>query len=88
MLNNCCFSSLVPGVPKDVVLTSSSPNQLDLTWETPSEKNGVITGYYITWRIVRNDTNHTVNGGRKTKKVNTTSYKISELGQYYFLLFS
>ena len=48
------------------------------------DTNGVISGYYITWRIVRNDTNHTVDGELLTRTVNmyTMSYNILGLGKY------
>ena len=77
------MSYLDPGVPENVSLIPVSSSQLRLSWKAPSNKNGVISGYYITWRIVRNDTNHTVDGKLRTMKVssNTTSYYISELGK-------
>lgn len=78
-----------PGVPRNVSLVPISSNQLRLTWKTPSDQNGVISGYYITWRIERNDTNHTVDGELRTKKVNgnVRSYDLSNLGKYEHVLF-
>ena len=74
----------MPGVPISVNLVPSSSTQLKLSWGTPSVRNGVILSYYITWRIVRNDTNHVVDGKLKTRKVelpNPKSFIIQNLGE-------
>ena len=81
--------NLVPDVPTNVSLVAVSSAQLQLSWETPSHRNGIISVYYITWKIVRNDTNHTVDGHIKTAEVKETinikkkSFEISELGKHY-----
>ncbi|XP_028413448.1 tyrosine-protein phosphatase Lar-like isoform X5 [Dendronephthya gigantea] len=59
----------VPSQPTNVKLTPLPHHGLQLSWEAPSNKNGDLTGYNITWKIVRNDTNHTVDGDLKTKIV-------------------
>ena len=84
LLSLVFFSVLESGPPENVALVPVSSTQLLLTWETPSDKNGVISGYYITWTIVRNDTNHTVDGNLIRTKVNesTKSYDILNLGMY------
>jgi hypothetical protein len=74
---------LVPGVPVNVKLKPHSPHQLQLTWNIPSEQNGKITGYHVTWRLVRNDTNHPIDGPLKTEEVpgeESKSYIIDNLG--------
>ena len=76
------FFLVDPGAPMNVSLVSTSVSQLRLSWKTPSHKNGEISAYYITWRIVRNDTNHTLDGKLiTTVNMNTMSYNISGLGK-------
>ena len=83
--------NLVPSVPTNVSLVAVSSTELRLSWETPSNRNGVISAYYITWKIVRNDTNHTVDGPMETRKIEETtltvdttkSLNISKLGKHY-----
>ena len=72
----------MPSEPTNVRLIPLSHNQLRFSWGPPSEKNGDITGYYITWKIVSNDTNHTVDGELKTVIVGVVlSYDITNLGE-------
>lgn len=87
LIINVFFSFLDPDVPENVALVPISSTQLHLSWKTPLNKNGLISGYYITWRIVRNDTNHTVDGNLNTKIVNesTKSYNVPNLGKYLLL---
>ena len=78
------FSFLEPGAPENVSLVPISSTQLRLSWETPLKTNGEISEYYITWRIVRNDTNHTVDGllSARSEDGSMTSYDITDLGKY------
>ncbi|CAB4012554.1 Down syndrome cell adhesion molecule Dscam2, partial [Paramuricea clavata] len=71
----------VPGVPINVSLIPILSTQLEVSWEIPCDQNGIILSYYITWRIVRNDTNHIVDGKLETAKeeVDTKSFIISNL---------
>ena len=76
---------LVPSEPRDVSLEVISHTQLRLSWNTPSDKNGLISGYYIRWKILRNDTNHTVSGQFDTATVdeNMKIFDIEDLGKHY-----
>ena len=79
---------LVSGVPRNVDLLPFSHNELRLSWNPPFEKNGVISGYFITWRIVRNATNHMIKGALEntTTDLNEKFFEISNLGKCYFYL--
>lgn len=76
-------SNLVSSAPINVSLVPISSTQLELSWRTPSHQNGVIKSYYITWRIVRNDTNHIVDGKLNTakKEKDDKVIRISNLGE-------
>ena len=76
-------SNLVSSAPINVSLVPISSTQLQLSWRTPSHQNGVIKSYYITWRIVRNDTNHIVDGELKTaeKEEDDKVIMITKLGE-------
>lgn len=50
------FSS-APGEPDNVDLKVISATQLNLTWKSPRDPNGVIIGYRVIWKMVRNDNN-------------------------------
>ena len=77
----------MPGAPTNVNLEVVSSTQLRLSWDTPSEKNGIISDYYIKWRIVRNDTDHIVHGplltARKAETENRKMIDIEDLGKHY-----
>ena len=69
----------------NVSLVAASPTKLNLTWESPSDPNGVIMGYRITWRITMNDKDMRVNNNdTKTKIINkggAVSFQIDALGK-------
>ena len=74
---------LAPGHPGNVQLLRISFSQLRLTWQTPADPNGNITGYKVTWKMVSDDKLQSVDG-----KVNetilaseNTSYVINYLGE-------
>lgn len=56
-----CLSLLAPGEPGSVKLAVISSTQLNLTWASPSDPNGVITGYRVIWRMVRDNNDVFVN---------------------------
>ena len=84
------YFNIVPGAPTNVELEVFSSTQLRVSWDSPSERNGIISEYYIKWRIVRNDTGHIVHGPLLTaRKAETESEKIidiEDLGKHYILL--
>ncbi|XP_028413457.1 titin-like isoform X1 [Dendronephthya gigantea] len=55
-----CTNEHVPSAPTNVKIISVSSSQLNITWQPPADPNGVITGYYITWRMIKNDLNQSV----------------------------
>ncbi|CAB4035820.1 phosphatidylinositol phosphatase PTPRQ [Paramuricea clavata] len=75
-----------PGKPGNVQLERISSTELDLTWTSPSDPNGVITGYRIVWSILRDDKNMSVsNSVSKTEIIHnasTVSFRIEKLGPY------
>ncbi|CAB4016473.1 phosphatidylinositol phosphatase PTPRQ, partial [Paramuricea clavata] len=75
-----------PGKPRSVQLEPISSTELGLTWTSPSDPNGVITGYRIVWSIVRDDKNMSVsNSVSKTEIKNNgsaVSFRIDKLEPY------
>ena len=81
-----CVSPIAPGVPGSVQLEAVSSTKLSLTWTSPSDPNGVITGYRIVRSIVRDDKNMSVtNSVSKTeiiKDESALSFRIDTLGKH------
>ncbi|XP_046863649.1 phosphatidylinositol phosphatase PTPRQ-like isoform X3 [Xenia sp. Carnegie-2017] len=71
-----------PGPPVNVTLQRSSSTVLNLTWEIPSDPNGIIRGYNISWSKVLNDKNETVPMNRNSTNSTKTSFSISNLDPY------
>ena len=86
-----CLSLVAPGEPGSVNLTVISATQLNLTWVSPSDPNGVIIGYRIIWKIVKDDNNIFVNDSNsKTEIINNgraVSFSIVKLGKHTDCLF-
>lgn len=61
----------------------SSATELHLTWAPPSDPNGVITAYFVTWRKVKDDKNNSVVGVLKQDKLQASarSLSIKNLGE-------
>ena len=49
------FMFLVPNVAHNLTARSTSSETLLVTWSPPSDPNGVITGYKLTWQMKEND---------------------------------
>ena len=80
-----CLSLLAPGEPGSVDLTVISAAQLNLTWASPSDPNGVIIGYRVIWKIVRDDNNMLIEASdSKTQVINNENaelFSIVNLGE-------
>ena len=78
------ISLLAPGVPENVQLVSISHSQLRLSWQPPSNPNGIITGYSVTWKMVSNDRETQVNGTLSQEDIPATnsSFVINSLSEY------
>ena len=61
-----------------------SHTQLNLTFEPPSDPNGVITGYLVTWKKVKNDTNDSDIGALNQTRLSniSRSFVIKNLGEF------
>lgn len=46
---------LVPNVAHNLTARNISSETLLVTWSPPSDPNGVITGYELTWQMIEND---------------------------------
>ena len=46
---------LVPNVVHNLTARNTSSETLLVTWSPPSDPNGVITGYELTWQMKEND---------------------------------
>ena len=40
-----------------MVIKTDLFSKLNVTWKPPSDPNGIITGYYITWKMTEDDNN-------------------------------
>ena len=80
-----CLSLLAPGKPDNVDLTVISATQLNLTWTSPSDPNGVIIGYRVMWKMVRDDNNMLIEASdSKTQVINNENaelFSIVSLGE-------
>ena len=75
----------MPGPPVILELTNISFSQLNVTWMRPDNPNGVIKGYYVTWRMVTNDLNEAVKGTLNGTVINSekvTFFVINNLGTF------
>lgn len=63
----------VPGAPVNVDLTPSSTTSLYVSWDEPSELNGVITSYTVAWIQDGHDMTEDVYGVMTLKLDNLTS---------------
>ena len=62
---------LVPNVAHNLTARNTSSETLLVTWSPPSDPNGVITGYELTWQMIENN---------KRKKVDNAPIKKAKLG--------
>ena len=73
-------------MPGSVQLEPISSTELDLTWTSPADPNGVIIGYRIVWSIVRDDKNMSVTDSvSKIEIINNgsaVSFRIDTLGKH------
>ena len=83
MLRCLYFLSLVPSAPANVKVIAISSTQLSVTWRPPSDPNGVITGYHLTWRMVKDDLNQSRDGQLKTLNLgrSASNHTIDNLGK-------
>ena len=67
---------------ESVELLRISFSQLRLTWQAPKDLNG-ITGFNVTWKMVSNDKQQSVNGflNQMSLPKENTSYVINNLGK-------
>ena len=72
-----------PGKPESFQLIPISATVLSLSWDSPSDPNGVITGYRISWKMIEDDRNMFVTEGSRVniiKNGNAESFQIHDLG--------
>ena len=62
---------LVPNVAHNLTARNTSSETLLVTWSPPSDPNGAITGYELTWQMIENN---------KRKKVDNAPIKKAKLG--------
>ena len=55
-----------PGTPNMIVVTTITFNSFSLSWNPPSESNGVITVYSIQCCNEEHKITHTINGSQQT----------------------
>ena len=76
----CLYSPTVPSAPLDVQYTNLSSTSIQVTWDPPSDINGVFQRYVImvTRLEPRNSSNQTLD----TSNVNVTMFNITGLEEY------
>ncbi len=54
-----------------------------MSWQKPTDPNGIILGYVVTWKMVSNDRGEKVEGNLKqlTTEANVTWSVIEDLGE-------
>ena len=80
--------NLVPSVPDNVNVIAQSSTMLQVTWFPPLDPNGVITGYNITWKLIKDDNNNTVESVLNVStplNSSSRSYVIDSLGKLFII---
>ena len=80
ILTLCLYSPTVPSAPLGVQYTNLSSTSIQVTWDPPSDINGVFQRYIImvTRLEPRNSSNQTLD----TSNVNVTMFNITGLEEY------
>ena len=83
------FYNLGPTKPLAVNAVNVSSTELNVTWTVPKRRNGILTGYTIYYRLVKNGKNENVADNSSTVSKNTTqtSFNLSGLGKNFFFKF-
>ena len=81
------FSILAPGPPAGVSVTTLSSTSLKVIWESPSDPNGIITGYKVFYTFTVNDRGEDVTSETKVKEFkdnSTLQFVMVDLGMDHF----
>ena len=53
---------LVPTEPLNLRASNVSSQQLNVSWSEPERRNGILAGYTVYYKLLRNDKNENVPG--------------------------
>ena len=73
---------LAPGKPRDLVATNISSTELNVTWNEPLRRNGILTEYTVYYKLVLDDNNKLVsNAYWKSEQTDLRTVNLSGLGK-------
>ena len=85
VFNDSCLL-LAPSAPTNVKVVAVSSSQLDISWQPPTDPNGEITGYNVTWRMIETDLNepgdNVLNKTQSLLDESARNYSIDNLGKF------
>ena len=77
-----CFYILEPTKPLNVSAVNVSSTALKVTWMEPERRNGILTGYTIYYRLIRNDKNENVTAAAiVSQTISQTIFNLTGLGK-------
>ena len=82
--NQNLYFLLVPTKPLKLRAFNVSSQELNVSWNEPERPNGILTGYTVYYKLLRNDKNDSVPQATwKTKNnVSERSVLLSNLGKF------
>ena len=75
------FYILEPTKPLNVIAVNVSSTTLKVTWTEPERRNGILTGYTIYYRLIRNDRNENVTAAIVSQTISQTIFNLTGLGK-------
>ena len=61
IIRNFCYS-LVPTEPLNLRASNVTSQQLNVSWSEPERRNGILIGYTVYYKLLRDDKNENVSG--------------------------
>ena len=62
IISNFRIFPLVPNEPLNLRASNVSSQQLNVSWSEPERRNGILTGYTVYYKLLRDDKNKNVLG--------------------------
>ena len=78
-------SFLAPGPPVEVSVEAVSSTSLKVTWKSPDDPNGIITGFRVFYTFIINDLGEAVTNKTKVKEFSdnsTLEFVMTDLGMF------
>ena len=82
IIRNFCYL-LVPTKPLNLRASNVTSQQLNVSWSEPERRNGILTGYTIYYKLLRNDRNDIVPGTTEREETtkNNPAVELKNLGK-------